>query len=103
MTQQEAKEISLEVWEYLEAHPEIDRKTELPKKILKKINGLFLRCPLCCFIYKKHAICPNCPLKRCNTGSLYSTWIHAFNPIERQKAASKIVELIKAWEPKEDI
>ncbi|MDR2516669.1 MAG: hypothetical protein LBC88_04725 [Spirochaetaceae bacterium] len=47
MTKQEAKELSLEAWEYLAAHPSVRSKNALPLELLNKVRGFSYCCPLC--------------------------------------------------------
>ena len=90
MTQQEAKEITLEVWRYLKDHPWISEKKNLPKKLYAKIKDLYCRCPLC--LEDEGYFC-------CG---YYWVWVFAPTNKEREKAAAKIVELVEAWEPEEE-
>ena len=101
MTQREAKEISLEVWRYLAAHPEIDRKKNLPNEIISKIKHCYNKCPLCDLFYYDF-VCPDCPLETCYDGSLYDDWLWG-SEAQRAIAALKIVEKIEAWEPEEGV
>lgn len=96
MTRKQAKEITLEVWEYSRDHPEIECKSDLPDEIRDKIYFLRCECPLCELYYNK-----NCPLyvkgtkpRHCN---LYSQWIVSFTNRDRRISASVIVELVKKW------
>jgi hypothetical protein len=95
MTQQEAKELSLEVWRYLRDHPKIRNKNRLPKHLYAKIENLAYECPLCHIL-----ICYKCPL---NTPSLsceyFSAWGQAECSKKRQEVAAEIVRRIEAWEP----
>jgi len=101
MTPKEAKELSLEVWRYLAEHPEIRRKKELPQEIYEKIDDSLWECPLCKLFYDFPAVCPKCPLERCDRGSDYSNWCntHSYEENARREAAQKIVAAIEAWEP----
>jgi hypothetical protein len=128
MTEKEAKELSLKVWEYLANNPEISSKNLLPEELKDRLKGnvdkLNLNwCPLCDFFRKdrESKSCPGCPLETCrevslkerSSGviSLYDQW---FNPksylkphenneknkqIFRKKAALAIFNKINAWEP----
>ena len=98
MTKLEAKELSLEVWRYLAEHSV--SKFYLPDSIYNKIKDLDNHCPLCELFYNCDCICPDCPLQRCGEGSLYDHWI---NSDERKINAQKIVEVIEAWEPEEEV
>ena len=99
ITAQEAKELSLEVWRYLAAHPEVDSKHKLPNDLLRKIIDMDSLCPLC-ELYKERP-CYKCPLKTCDENSPYDKWRFTNNKAERQTAAQEIVEAIEAWEPEE--
>ena len=99
MTPQEAKELALEVWEYLKEHPEI-RKKGLPKGLRDKISIFFNYCPLCeLFIGETYEYCPKCPLRSCDLGSAFYDWDNSCSNKKKMKAATKIVEILKAWEP----
>jgi len=111
MTKQEAKELSLEVWQYLAEHPKIDDKSHLPDELFEKIKNLLNWCPLCALFKNKTGIwCQKCPLESCKDGSLYNRWhwascyAYKINHKEsvitiRQKAAQEIVDKIQAWKP----
>jgi hypothetical protein len=107
MTALEAKELSLEVWQYLAEHPEIDSKKKLPIKLYTKIKHLKGECPLCGLYQNDDLICPKCPLKHCysNEGSsLFEQWAFSFGDSDnelkiRKQAAQNIVNVIRAWEP----
>jgi hypothetical protein len=108
MTKQEAKELSLEVWRYLEEHPEVDRKTDLPESLLDKVRVCWCYCPLCALFIPGGTHCPDCPLGgndySCVTpGRPYSRWVSARKSASsvRKEAAAEIVRLIEAWEVKE--
>jgi len=103
MTPKKAKELSLEVWRYLAEHPEIREKRNLPQEIYKKIEGLLCSCPLCELLYGCRAVCPKCPLGRCNENSYFYIWAntYSYENKARQSAAQKIVAAIEAWEPEE--
>ena len=102
MTLQEAKKLSLEVWRYLEKHPNIGIKAGLPSWLWDKIKDLPLQCPLCaiseiyCFPMKGNI---TCPLLGCSD---YHSWQKAHTEEERQKAAEKIIRAIEAWNPKKE-
>jgi hypothetical protein len=98
MTPRKAKKLSIEIWTFLSEHPECDSKYYLPTKLLKKVDKLPFKCPLCALFYEDGAICLQCPLKRCNNGSDYGRWEReSFEG--KKKHATKILEAIKAWEP----
>ena len=97
MTTRQAKKVSLEIWRYLAKHPEIDTKDNLPDILYNKVKELRSLCPLCELFQRAGAICPRCPLKRCDEGSDYELWYHARSPEERALYAPKIVKAIKSW------
>ena len=106
MTAREAKKLSLKIWRYLAKHPECRKKSDIPEKLLKKVADMRYYCPLCELFYRNYADCPCCPIGRCNMGSWYHKWYNAdvLSPdpkLARKEAAQKIVEIIKAWKPKE--
>jgi len=107
MTPQEAKELSLEVWEYHAEHPEpytshTCSTFNLPIHLFKQIKNLHNRCPLCELFFENGCVCARCPLKRCdNDVSSYHLWNNG-NTTDRKAAASKIVEILKAWEPENE-
>jgi hypothetical protein len=108
MTRQEAKELSLEVWRYLEEHPEIANKKDLPEPLYKKIVRALHNCPLCSLFYNRNRNeCPGCPLSDddyyCSSkGHPYSCWYNAETASERKEAAGEIVRMIEAWEAAEE-
>lgn len=118
MTNQEAKELTLEVWKYFRDHPEIENKPDLPKELFKKIDNLTCLCPLCeinkdCAQYSDKGKNTECPLfpcaavstlskykdKFCKYPGSYSNWFHAKSSDEdtRKISAEKIIELIEEW------
>jgi hypothetical protein len=100
MTKKEAKEISLEAWRYLAAHPEIEYKRDLPESIFSKIISLIHYCPLCAV----HKDCKGCPLYEdrkadCSEpNNVYYKWSIAYWDYEREEFAQEIVRRIEAWE-----
>jgi len=111
MTKQEAKELTLEVWQFLEYHPDIEYKHDLPDYLWDKIKYLKDRCPLCSLymgtdIYRD--TCPECPLVSCVVaGSAFHRWNNAEDYIcvknpdprtIRAEAAREIVDKVEAWE-----
>ena len=68
MTNQKAKDLTIEVWQYLADHPKIKYKADLPKKLWNKIKFLTCQCPLCeitdanCNLTDETC----CPLFNCN-------------------------------------
>lgn len=96
-TEQEAKEITIEVFSYLADHPEIEAKSDLPNRLFKKLAVSKYLCRLC-DIYTDDD-CKKCPLEtKIGTCGYYCDFILAKTPEERTAAANKIVELVKAWE-----
>jgi hypothetical protein len=108
MTQKEAKELSLEVWRYLAEHTEIRDKMFLSKALWEKIRDLRCYCPLC-ELFRADGPCQGCPLdetgENCRIkGSAYRHWDQS-DPDDtetRREAATRIVEIISAWEPEEE-
>jgi len=98
MTPKEAKELSLKVWEYLAAHPEIKRKTELPRAMYQSIEDCTCGCPLCDLYYDS---CKECPLQSCTSSySAFQQWSWSLGTdYTRREAAQRIVDKLKAWEP----
>jgi hypothetical protein len=111
MTLKEAIELSLEVWRYLAAHPEIKRKWNLPKELYGKIEKMKACCPLCEYFIYNNRNCMRCPLSTANgISSLecgddqhpFSVWNHAKNRKIRREAATAIVRLLEAALEKEN-
>jgi hypothetical protein len=103
MTQQEAKELSLEVWGYLADHPDVKDKFYIPNEIYEKIRYMRGRCPFCeIFIEDDGGRCSICPLGDCESGSLYIGWVGSTTDEERKYYAQAIVDKIKAWKLKEE-
>ena len=103
-TKKWAKELSLEIWEYLRDYPEINRKEALPIKLYRKIMYLVGECPMCEYFarvkYNTHLNkpCKFCPLKSCKENTLYQKWYSSKSSIDRAKYAGQIVDKIKAWD-----
>lgn len=111
MTPQEAKEITLEVWRYLVANPDIKIKKLLPSELYSKINSFKGYCPLCELydkhkyrnIIREHPKCPGCPLSNAgqccylNT-SVYHIFIYTVNEEAARDAARKLVKIVEEWE-----
>ena len=86
MTKQEAKDLTIEVWEVLADDGEIMEKYEIPIDLYNQIKDLYFECPLCELFndpelgVKEHLInCIGCPLKEAgqqcfSRGDFYSTW-----------------------------
>jgi hypothetical protein len=106
MTKKEAKELSLEVWQYLRDHPEISSEFRLPFAIRDKVVDFLYLCPLCALFLGNwpEEGCPGCPLdiKNCrNRESPYCKWSLTTKRGSRREAAAEIVSIIEAWEPEE--
>lgn len=104
LTKQEAKDVTLEVWRYLAAHPEIFMKDFLPIELYRKIINYRNMCPLCeLFFVERSRDCPECPLKSCDHGSFYSRWYHAEETEDEKETrrinAEGIVAAVEAWKP----
>lgn len=115
MTKIQAKALALEVWEHLAAHPEIETKENLTQQLWGSIKGVKGYCPLC-EVFRSDArdddpnpkiVCGACPLNWANNNCLerhsaYKVWSKASNKEDRQKAATRIVEIVRAWAPNEE-
>jgi hypothetical protein len=102
MTHKEAKELALELWRYLAAHPEIYWKSAVPRELVRKIMNLPNMCPLCAVFRECNM---GCPLFLAGEGCfeampVYRIWCAAGdNDLqERKQAAEKIVRILEAWE-----
>jgi hypothetical protein len=114
MTLKEAIVLSLEVWRYLAAHPEITDKHDLPKKLFGKIKNMEGKCPLCEYNFREgKEKCYTCPLffekegKYINCDStLHPYWEWAYarldNEETRKEGATAIVKLLEAALEKEN-
>jgi hypothetical protein len=121
MTHREAKELCLELWRYLEEHPEVQWKHHVPPELWKKILYLDCECPLCELFSSENSFCEadegdedfdgceGCPLfeagEEClRDRSAYKEWSHSLSSDceTRKKAAHRIVEIVSAWEPEEE-
>ena len=100
LTPQKAKELSLEIWEFMATNPGVKRKNDLPSNILDKVHMYHSICPLCELYVQENLNCPDCPLKKCSAPSVFDGWAYAENDNTRKKYATIIVETLKAWEPK---
>jgi hypothetical protein len=102
MTRGKIKEISLAVWRYLAEHPEIQKKCDLLQKLWKQIAWHRSHCPLCERYDPKG--CKGCPLyvagEDCRkAGSAYDRWSDDdADTGTRKEAATRIVEIVSAWE-----
>lgn len=103
MTAQQAKELSLEIWNYLAEHPEITHKTELPYELFAKIKDMVLYCPLCEYFLCDVGLfftCSCCPLHTCSThNSLHTNWARSVSSEDRGYYARKIANAIDSWDP----
>lgn len=102
-TKKRAKELSLEVWDYLRDHPEIDKKEDLPLDLYDNVIHLFHACPLCEYYYYKTIsliiMCKECPLCNCYDGdSIFQLWHAAESSEDRAKYAGLIYDKIAAWD-----
>ena len=102
MTKSAAKELAIELWQYLADHPEIARKWEIQRanpELWERIKDLQLYCPLCEVFEDCMDIVDTCPLAPCSTKTgLYTTWTDAPSADDRRKAALAIVDAVTAWE-----
>jgi predicted CoA-binding protein len=107
MTQKEAKELTLELWRYLAEHPECFLKQQVPKDLYNRVRNLTANCPLCKLFSRKD--CIKCPLDKAGENckiekSSWTIWVQSpvRNKKMREAAAERIVEIVSAWEPKEE-
>jgi len=101
MTLKETKIISLKIWRYLAAHPEIERKEYLPARLIKKAEKFVNKCPVCEYIVKvrNRRSCEGCPiLDKKGVCYLYTKWHWSKSEKARQKWAQKIVAAVEQWE-----
>lgn len=107
MTKHAAKELTLLVWEYLEKHPRIGAKCQMPLDILDKVRDYPGLCTLCAWIQgQKGAKCGKCPLgvaeKECGPTSVFPWHKWAFSRAgdwkTRKEAAHEIVSIVEAWD-----
>ena len=96
MTKQKAKDLTIEVWQYLADHPEIACKRDLPWEILEAVIRCVSQCPLCEMFRDED--CVGCPLGNCeDAGSNYWNWYNAETDEDRKKYAQAILCVVKAW------
>ena len=107
MTKTEAKEIALEMWRYLRDNPECTSKTQIPVSILKKLEDIWA-CSLCdihpdCQYHGQDTEDDTCILYPCGEGP-YELWVNARKEEKdvRKEAATKLVEILEAWEATND-
>lgn len=104
MTEKQAKEESLLVWRYLRDHPEIYDKSLLPEKIYSVIRGYWNTCPLCqLYVEELGTGCEECPLYKAGEDcysalSAFYKWWDNGTKEDREHNASRIVDIIEAWE-----
>ena len=104
MTEKQAKEESLLVWRYLRDHPGIYDKSLLPEKIYSVIRKYWCTCPLCqLYTEERGGDCEECPLKKAGEGcgsidSAYFKWGDCGIEEDRERHASRIVDIIESWE-----
>jgi hypothetical protein len=108
MTQKEAKELTIEVWQYLAEHPKIEFKKRLPDYLWDKICDFTAGCPLCELFGTDRNRCAGCPLDtddtNCNLSeSPFLKWSAsgAGDKKIRARCAQDIVNIVSAWEPEE--
>jgi hypothetical protein len=102
MTAKEAKEKTLYFWRYIAAHPEIEKKLDLPEEMYQELMEYDNKCPLCSYadsIRRDYTNrCSYCVLETCCFGSVYSNWTDAKTNEERQQHANELVAKVEAWE-----
>jgi hypothetical protein len=109
MTQKEAKELTLELWGYLAEHPECRFKYDVLVELWNKINRLRNSCPLCEAVLCGKAAFEcgtGCPLAKAGENcfgynSPWEKWSTTRLTSVRKTAATRIVEIVSAWEPEE--
>lgn len=103
LTEKRAIEISIEVWEHLRDHPEIQNKFLLPPKLLRKIENCYQMCPLCQFQFdvspnfldfRCSGYCLDRKGKLCAEGN-YHKWATTPSESDRSKYANNIVKMLK--------
>ena len=103
MTKQEAKDLSIELWQYLADHSEIDDKSKIEAKDLRERVCCYINyCPLCGLFYDDKLVrlqCNKCPLDSCfDYGSDFKKWRNAVDNETRKAAAESILAKIRAWD-----
>jgi hypothetical protein len=111
ITQNEAKELTLELWRYLAEHPEEHDKQRILERLDRRAARFRNSCPLCALFYdssRDTIQCLGCPLEDAGASCLrlnspYSAWrcAPAEHMAARVAAAERIVEIVSAWEPEE--
>lgn len=105
MEKEEAKELTIEVWEYLAAHPEVIAKIQIPRPLYSRISHMIADCPLCeLFVTSYCKGCPlyetgNCCTSKDTLSGPYGEWAESDigDHKTRAIAAQKIVDITKAW------
>lgn len=96
ISNQEAKELPIKVWEFHVAYPKRFNKS----KIYEKIKHFNKHCPLC-KIFNPPCGCHLCPIKDCyDRESAYSVY-KIVSIRKKRAAANEILCRIKAWEVEE--
>jgi len=96
LTKQNAKDLTIGVWQYLVDHPKICLKHDLPREILETVAGCACYCPLCTLFGASGCIV--CPLGSCDEGSSYHRWYNAETEEERKMYAQEVLDAVKSWE-----
>lgn len=120
MTEKEARDISIEVWQYLADHPEIEYKQDIPERLWNKISGIRNNCALCKLYipddfdedgYLNEVSCKDCVLCKVGhqclkTNSYYNVWSISLlgdkGKQDRVLGAQGIVDILKKWHPENE-
>ncbi len=94
ITWQEAKSLSLEIWDFFRKNPKCCQKRDLPNEVYDKICFMNGACPLCEYLNRE---CHRCPLYSCNDD--YTQWYNSTDSKHRKKYANTIYKKIKKWNP----
>ena len=114
MDKRTAKRWTIQIWSYLQDHPEITLKSSLPNYIKyyknKNLSSCLHECPLCELLKLKDTSvfrsqdCSKCPLYKAGAGCLevvlapYDIWANtSFSNEARSSAAGRIVSIVRAW------
>ena len=104
MTKQEAKDLSLRKWRYLEANTNVGDPEDIGDiELLNELKHCRNFCPLCQLFYVCSS-CFGCPLDDAGgfcfeRSSLFFRWCYAITDVERSEAAGRIIKTIEAWRP----
>ena len=103
MTKQEAKDLAIELCQYLADHPEIENESEIEDDDLRlRILNCVCMNPLCDVFYDPETgekRCSECPLYSCSDyRSDFHIWCDATDNETRKAAAESILAKIRAWE-----